>query len=181
VTLGEVRAAAGRVPKTKLRVILATLAEAGIAAEPERGRFQLVRRAGRPELDGLAAGYREKTEADRERLKRMIAYAQTALCRWKALLAYFGEEVEWERCGHCDNCLRPIQRPAAPPRAEKPISIAAEVLPLPPLLSGPISGDLAAGQAVSLTIYGRGEVLSVEGDTLTIALQDGETRRFRRR
>jgi ATP-dependent DNA helicase RecQ len=181
VTLGEVRAAAARVPKTKLRVILSTLAEAGIADEPERGRFQLARRAGRSELDELAVRYRAKTETDRERLKRMIAYAQTALCRWKALLAYFGEEVEWERCGHCDNCSRPIHQPAAPPHAEKPISIAAEVLPLPPLVGGANPAKLAPGQAVTLTIYGRGEVVEAAEDMVTIALQDGERRRFRRR
>jgi len=179
--LGEVRTAAPRVPKTKLRVILQTLVEAGIAAEPERSRYELARRAGGPELDELAVRYRERTEADRERLKRMIAYAQTALCRWKALLGYFGEEVDWERCGHCDNCSRPIPQPVAPPRAEKPIVVSAEVMPLPPLVGGPAPEELAAGQTVTLTIYGRGEVAAVEGEMVTIALHDGETRRFRRR
>ena len=181
VVLGEVRVAAPRVPKTKLRVILQTLVEAGIAAEPERGRYALARRAGRAELDLLAVRYRERTEADRERLKRMIAYAQTALCRWKALLAYFNEEVSWERCGHCDNCSRPIPRPAAPPRAEKPIVVSAEVQPLPPLVGGLCPAELAPGQGVTLTIYGRGEVVAAEGEMVTISLHDGETRRFRRR
>jgi hypothetical protein len=38
-----------------------------------------------------------------------------------------------------------------------------------------------AGDSVTLAIYGRGEVREVFGDTLLIALQDGETRRFLRR
>ncbi len=181
VALGEVRVAASRVPKTKLRVILETLVEAGIAAEPERSRYVLARRAGRAELDELAVRYRERTESDRERLKRMISYAQTALCRWKALLGYFGEEVSWKRCGHCDNCSRPISQPVAPPRAEKPIVVQAEVQPLPPLVGGLSPQALAPGQTVTLAIYGRGEVVAAEGEQVTISLHDGETRQFRRR
>ncbi len=179
--LGEVRAAAGRVPKAKLRVILTALVESGVAEEPARGSFRLARRANAAEMDELAARYRDRTEADRDRLKRMVSYAQTALCRWKALLAYFGEEVEWDRCGHCDNCSRPIHELAAPPRAEKPVSIAAEVLPLPPLVGDQHVAGLSAGDVVTLTIYGRGEVREVAEDTVVIALHDGETRRFRRR
>jgi ATP-dependent DNA helicase RecQ len=34
----------------------------------------------------------------------MIIYAQTALCRWKNLMEYFGEDLPAQRCGHCDNC-----------------------------------------------------------------------------
>ena len=51
-------------------------------------------------------------QADRARLDRMIAYAQTALCRWKVLLDYFAGEAPFERCGHCDTCERDAQRAA---------------------------------------------------------------------
>ena len=41
-----------------------------------------------------------------DKLDRMIVYAQTALCRWKNMTEYFGEEFPAQRCGHCDNCLK---------------------------------------------------------------------------
>ena len=36
-----------------------------------------------------------------------MALAETAHCRRKRLLAYFGEELHDEGCGNCDNCLSP--------------------------------------------------------------------------
>jgi ATP-dependent DNA helicase RecQ len=43
----------------------------------------------------------------------MIIYAQTALCRWRVLLEYFGDAVDWDRCGACDTCVRERQRASA--------------------------------------------------------------------
>jgi ATP-dependent DNA helicase RecQ len=40
-------------------------------------------------------------------LRQMIDYAESALCRRRTLLAYFGETSEFDRCGSCDNCLEP--------------------------------------------------------------------------
>ena len=40
-------------------------------------------------------------------LMETAAYAETSLCRRKALLHYFGEEYKEENCGNCDNCLNP--------------------------------------------------------------------------
>ncbi len=39
------------------------------------------------------------------RLQTMIAFAETAGCRRRPLLAYFGEDVIPDTCGRCDNCL----------------------------------------------------------------------------
>ncbi|MRW92004.1 RecQ family ATP-dependent DNA helicase [Duganella sp. FT80W] len=50
----------------------------------------------------------EKHELDREKLERMIGYAQSGFCRWKLLLDYFGDAAPgFERCCRCDNCRSP--------------------------------------------------------------------------
>jgi ATP-dependent DNA helicase RecQ len=50
----------------------------------------------------------EKHELDREKLERMINYAQSGFCRWKLLLDYFGDPVPgFEKCCRCDNCQSP--------------------------------------------------------------------------
>ena len=46
-------------------------------------------------------------EIGRQLLQETAAYAESALCRRKILLHYFGEEFEEENCGCCDNCLNP--------------------------------------------------------------------------
>ena len=46
-----------------------------------------------------------RAKRDREKLERMIFYAQTAFCRWKVLLEYFEGAEDFDRCGTCDNCL----------------------------------------------------------------------------
>jgi ATP-dependent DNA helicase RecQ len=49
-------------------------------------------------------------EIARELLQETIAYAESAVCRHKLLLHYFGEEYKKENCGACDNCLHPKQK-----------------------------------------------------------------------
>jgi ATP-dependent DNA helicase RecQ len=66
-------------------------------------------------LDELAARYKERHSADHVKLNRMMEYGQSARCRWKLLLDYFGEEADWERCGTCDNCQHPLEEQIAPP------------------------------------------------------------------
>ena len=43
----------------------------------------------------------------RAQLQQMVHYAESAACRRRELLRYFGEEFESENCGACDNCLAP--------------------------------------------------------------------------
>ncbi|HNL40379.1 MAG TPA: RecQ family zinc-binding domain-containing protein, partial [Saprospiraceae bacterium] len=44
-------------------------------------------------------------------MQEVVAYAETASCRRRFLLHYFGEEFEEERCGKmCDNCRTPKER-----------------------------------------------------------------------
>ncbi|MFK4618624.1 ATP-dependent DNA helicase RecQ [Bradyrhizobium diazoefficiens] len=41
------------------------------------------------------------------KLDALVGLAETAQCRRRRLLAYFGEIVHGETCGNCDNCLTP--------------------------------------------------------------------------
>ncbi len=40
-------------------------------------------------------------------LQETVSYAESAVCRRKSLLHYFGEDYEPDNCGNCDNCLHP--------------------------------------------------------------------------
>jgi len=180
VAAGEVQKRAAGVAQAKVKVVLAMMKDLEILAERSPGQYRLLRGdLGRKELDGMADRYEKRAETDRERLRRMVLYAQTALCRWKALLDYFGEQLGEERCGHCDNCARPIEL-AAPP-AEMPVRPpnAAEVLALPPLFGDRDPATLRQGDRVTLPIFGAGEVRSVGDRQVVIELAGGEVREFR--
>ncbi len=57
---------------------------------------------------------RDKPVAERELGRQLIqevtAYAETAACRRRFLLHYFGEDYPKENCGLCDNCVNPKPR-----------------------------------------------------------------------
>ena len=167
-----------------MKVVLATMKDLDMVAEPAPGEYRLVAGGlGGEELDAMADRYEKRSEGDRDRLRRMMLYAQTALCRWKMILEYFGEEFDWEHCGHCDNCSRPIRELTEPPRAEMPVHPphgAAEVLPLPPILGLRDPAALKVGDAVTLSIFGAGEVRSAGEHSVVIELGGGEVREFRR-
>ena len=46
-------------------------------------------------------------EIGRQLIFETVSYAETAVCRRKQLLHYFGETYEQDNCGNCDNCLNP--------------------------------------------------------------------------
>jgi ATP-dependent DNA helicase RecQ len=64
------------------------------------------------ELERLADEQAQAREAEREKLERMTSYAHGAQCRWKMILEYFGAGEDFGRCGHCDNCVNPVEVPA---------------------------------------------------------------------
>lgn len=98
------------VAKTKTRVLIALLRDAGVVTA-SRNRLKLKRSdLSEAQLTAAVDEYQKKKQADQDKLKQMIIYSQTALCRWKILLEYFGDKTEWERCHHCDNCEKTASR-----------------------------------------------------------------------
>jgi ATP-dependent DNA helicase RecQ len=86
-----------------VQVALSLLRSLGVA-ERRGGGFRKTRDfASAEEWDGFLTAYERRAELDRDRLRAIVRYAQTALCRRQALNVHFGEAVG-APCGHCDNC-----------------------------------------------------------------------------
>jgi ATP-dependent DNA helicase RecQ len=49
----------------------------------------------------------QEQQLARNQLRQMAQYAESAGCRRRELLAYFGETFGADSCGACDNCLEP--------------------------------------------------------------------------
>jgi ATP-dependent DNA helicase RecQ len=116
VSLAQIQAQAPSVAKTRTRSVLAMMKELGVARELRGARFRLNQKelaAG--SIEEIARQYTARIEADRTKLQRMALYAQSAQCRWKEMLNYFGEDEGLDRCATCDNCTNPPDQQYAPP------------------------------------------------------------------
>jgi ATP-dependent DNA helicase RecQ len=174
VSTPELEAHLPGVAKTKVRVALGVLKEEGIIAEPRAGRwFPLDRGVSEDRLTELAQQWKERSENDHEKLKRMEAYARSALCRWRLLHEYFGEEMPRERCDTCDNCRRGLAQ-----MAERPLARAEGTPPSNEIAD--TETKLNIGDRVSLPRYGSGRVEEIEGDALVVSFPDGKNRKFKR-
>jgi ATP-dependent DNA helicase RecQ len=180
VTLAAVQEAAPAVPKTKVRVVLSLLKDFELVRERRGPRFSLLRRAvSGADIEAIASAYDERQAADRERLERMVLYAQTALCRWKVLLDYFGDPVEWERCEVCDTC----RRTGRPPVVERPADAPPSPLPASDQRASraePTRLPFRVGDVLLVPVHGRGEVRSLRGDKVELRFPDGAVRTFKR-
>jgi ATP-dependent DNA helicase RecQ len=94
----------------KVRIVLSLLKEMNLVKELRGSRFRLLRvDVNRNELEELARLSEHKVTNDREKLERMMQYGQSAACRWRLLHDYFGDQMQTEQCGTCDNCLHPLE------------------------------------------------------------------------
>jgi len=110
VALATLQEQANTVADGKVRVVLSLLKELRLVKELRGSQFRLLRTdVKHADLEELARLSEEKTEKDKEKLERMMQYGQSAMCRWRLLHDYFGEEMEEERCGTCDNCVHPLE------------------------------------------------------------------------
>jgi ATP-dependent DNA helicase RecQ len=165
----RVQEAAPGVPGNKLKVALKLLKDAGYVKQDRSLHYRLIDRDVDPKvLSRLADEYGRKSEADRQKLERMIFYAQTAFCRWKVLLEYFEEAEDFDRCGACDNCLDPPEKRLAPkstrPRWARRMAASAPAF--------------NAGEAVRVPRYGKGRVASATSEQVEIVFPDGRKRQF---
>ncbi len=116
VALSTVQEHANTVTAGKVRVVLSLLKELKLVKELRGSQFRLLRTdVKQAELEELARLSQAKVEKDKEKLERMMQYGQSAMCRWRLLHDYFGEAMEEERCGKCDNCVHPLEEQIALP------------------------------------------------------------------
>ncbi|HYF58275.1 MAG TPA: RecQ family ATP-dependent DNA helicase [Burkholderiaceae bacterium] len=183
--------AAGRVPKlgaNRARSVLAMLRDAGLAVPAGGRRFRAAGDEDAGRLARLADEHRERREADRAMLERMMFYAQSGLCRWRLLLEYFDSPEDLDRCGACDNCLQPAERrfttlAAGDASAGDAAPGAADAGPplRRPRRTRPAAPDpVAPGTAVRLPKHGEGRVVETVGDEVAVEFPDGVVRRFLR-
>lgn len=68
----------------------------------------------------------EQVDINLAKLERMREYAESAACRRRLLLSYFGEDVRHD-CGNCDNCKNPPTRFDGTVLAQKTLSALARL------------------------------------------------------
>jgi ATP-dependent DNA helicase RecQ len=174
VGFDALREALDGIAANKLEVGLKLLRDSSVVGQDRKRNVRLLAPdLGERDFEGLAQDYRKRGERDREKLERMVFYAQSALCRWKILLEYFGEAADWERCGTCDNCVEPPERRLAP---IEPV-VKAPATPREPAADP----CLKTGEAVTLPRFGAGIVAGIAGDHVQVSFPDGATRTFMRR
>lgn len=120
----------------------------------------------------FACDFASRYSADRERLRVMMQYADSTICRMQFLREYFGEPPG-ERCGRCDNCRRPLQpvrthAPRPPRKTETATTTDATTS---------AAFRFVRGGMVRHPRFGSGEVRAVEGDQVIVDfIRSGERR-----
>jgi len=98
-----------------------------------------------------AAAHEAYRTAEQTRAEMMRHYLESPACRWRTILAYFGQAVE-EDCGRCDNCDDGHATAHAAKEAAPPFALESRV---------------------RHREWGEGQVISLEGDTLTVLFDEG--------
>jgi ATP-dependent DNA helicase RecQ len=144
--------------------VIALALEAADAVERAGTRLRARRAMPDQARKEFAGEFASRYSADRERLRAMMHYADSAICRMQFLREYFGEPPG-ERCGRCDNCrkpLHPVRALAPPPRRGAADGVVRRFV---------------RGEMVHHARFGSGEVRRIEGDQLIVDFIRGGERR----
>jgi ATP-dependent DNA helicase RecQ len=101
-------------------------------------------------------------EIARELLNETVTYAESAVCRHRLLLHYFGEEYEKENCGSCDNCRYPKEKFDGTEDMKLILEAVSETKQLfktkhiVELLVGKLTGDIKAAKQENNEFFGAG-------------------------
>ena len=105
VLIDEIAEKSG-VARRKARIVLVLLKRHGLVREYRGGSWErLQNKLTQVDLSADLTDYEDRRVQDRAKLQAMIGYCQSAQCRTRFILDYFGEDVDpaW-RCGNCDAC-----------------------------------------------------------------------------
>ena len=98
------------VARRKAKIVCVLLKRHGLAREYRGGAWERVsdQRLTDVDLSADLTDYEQRRLLDRAKLRAMVQYCQSAQCRTRFILQYFGEPAddEW-RCENCDMCARP--------------------------------------------------------------------------
>ena len=97
----------------------------------------------------LAAAEDARAELEATRVEMVRALAESRGCRWRFVLTYLGQ-TDVVDCGRCDRCTARPADEAGP---------------------APASGPFPPGSRVAHTEWGPGDVVGVEGDTVTVLFE----------
>lgn len=99
------------VARRKAKIVLVLLKRHGLVREYRGGFWERTsdQRMTDVDLSADLTDYEQRRTQDRAKLRAMVAYCQSAQCRSRFILQYFGEPVNdtWV-CGTCDMCTQPI-------------------------------------------------------------------------
>ncbi len=125
-----------KLPARRVAVLAAALEELEVVAR-QGAKLCLNRPLAGAELDDFLRSLDAQHAAERERLKWMMRYGETAMCRMQFIREYFAEPAG-EACNHCDNCRSPPAIGESRPQVTgMPGYHAAPLVPTPGHLPSP--------------------------------------------
>jgi ATP-dependent DNA helicase RecQ len=99
------------VARRKAKIVLVLLKRHGLVREYRGSEFERTsdQRLTDVDLSADLTDYEQRRLQDRAKLRAMVSYCQSAQCRSRFILQYFGEpnDESWE-CGVCDMCTQPV-------------------------------------------------------------------------
>ncbi|MFG2437381.1 RecQ family ATP-dependent DNA helicase [Streptomyces sp. NPDC048508] len=157
--------------QTPLTSMLHLLEEAGAVTTEKRGGVRAVPGARRDvcvrEALRIATA---RVDLERSRVEMMRAYAETNGCRRRHMLGYFGETLAEGDCAGCDTCARTQELRETPVRTGDILSGTGPD-PLEAEATGTVDSDFPPGMKVGHSTWGEGQVMSEEGNRITVLFE----------